>query len=175
MCRASRAPAWLLLPSQRPFHSYPAAPSGLHSFSSCCSTWDSAPCSALWRASLLPSATASKLWQKTRPNLQVNIHFPLRGIGICMRNILSCKTRTIKREICLLFNQVCVSGKCSALGVLCFTLTCRSCCCCCSFQLHHWLSDWPALHPALWELLCDDVRRLLCHSAPHHCGGFRDL
>lgn len=46
---------------------------------------------------------------------------------------------------------------------------------CCSFQLHHWLSDWPALHPALWELLCDDVRWLLCHSAPHHCGGLWDL
>lgn len=47
--------------------------------------------------------------------------------------------------------------------------------CCCSFQLHHWLSNWPALHPALWELLCDDVRWLLCHSAPHHRGGFWDL
>lgn len=45
----------------------------------------------------------------------------------------------------------------------------------CSFQLRHWLYYWPSLHPALWELLCGDVRWLLCHSAPHHCGGVWDL
>lgn len=46
---------------------------------------------------------------------------------------------------------------------------------CCSSQLHHRLSDWPSLHAALWELLCDDVRRLLCHPAAHHRGGVRDV
>lgn len=46
---------------------------------------------------------------------------------------------------------------------------------CDSFQLRHWLHHRPHLHAALRELLCDHVRRLLCHSAPHHRGGVRDL
>lgn len=71
-CRVPRAQAWLSSPSQRPCHSCPAAPSGQRCSSSCCSTSDSAPCLAPWRASSPRSRTASRLWPTTRPKSQVN-------------------------------------------------------------------------------------------------------
>lgn len=44
-----------------------------------------------------------------------------------------------------------------------------------SRQLHHWLSDRPHLHPALWKLLCEHVRWLLRHSSTHHRCRVRNL
>lgn len=73
MFRGQREQAWPLLPSRRPCHSCPAAPSGQRSSSLCCSIWDWAPCLVRWKGSSLHSQTASKPWPTTRPNSQVSI------------------------------------------------------------------------------------------------------